>query len=212
MTKLKLFATMSVVALLTVPVQALSQTQNDPHHPEQGAATTDLMPAGQGQQDMMMNMMAGMMKMMSGGMMGQGGMDMQSMGMTQRVEGRIAFLRAELQITDKQAKQWDAFADALRKNAKGMMDAGMPMMGADATPGLVNRLDAQERVLSARLDGVKAMKAALVPLYEALDDAQRKSADELLAPHMGMMAGGMMQGGMGNMMQGGMVPGQSSNP
>ena len=74
MTNFKLFTTMSVVALLAFPVQALSQTQNDPHHPEQGAATTDVMPAGQGQQDMMMNMMAGMMRMMSGGMMGQGGM------------------------------------------------------------------------------------------------------------------------------------------
>jgi hypothetical protein len=210
MTIFKLFTTMSVVALLTVPVQATSHIQSDPHHPEQGAATTDVVPAGPAQQDMMMNMMAGMMKMMSGGMMGQSGMDMQSMGMTQRVEGRIAFLRAELQITDKQTQVWDAFADALRKNAKGMMDAGMPMMGADAEPGLANRLDAQERVLSARLDGVKAMKAALVPLYEALDEAQRQSADELLAPHMGMMAGGMMQGGMGNMMQGGMMPGQSS--
>lgn len=214
MTKLKLLATMSFVVLLTLPVQAAShsQTQPDAHHNNQGLTTAEPVPSNQAQQDMMMNMMSGMMKMMmGGGQMGQGGMDMQSMGMTEHVEGRIAFLKTELQITDKQAKQWDAFADALRKNAKGMMDADMPMMGADATPGLVNRLDAQERMLSARLDGVKAMKATLAPLYEVLDDAQRKVADQHLAPHMGMMAGGMMQGGMGNMMQGGMMPGQNSN-
>ena len=149
------------------------------------------------------HMMGGMMKMMGGGMMGEGGMGMQSMGMTRHVEGRIAFLRAELQITDTQATLWNAFADALRQNAKGMTDAGMPMMGSDAMPGLVSRLDAQERMLSARLNGIKAMKADLVPLYAALDEKQRKSADELLAPHMGMMGGGMMRGGMMPMPGGG---------
>lgn len=157
----------------------------------------------QAQQDMMMSMMASMMKMMGGGMMGQAGQDMQSMDMTQHIEGRIAFLRAELKITDKQAAQWDAFAEALRSNAKGMMDAGMPMMGADATPDLASRFDAQESMLSARLAGVKAMKAALTPLYAALDETQRKTAEELFAAHMGMAVGGMMQGGMGNMTQGG---------
>ena len=211
MTKLKLLATMSVVALLTVPVQATSHIQKDPHHPEQGAATTDVMPAGQGQQDMMMNMMAGMMKMMSGGMMGQGGMDMQSMGMTEHTAGRIAFLRAELQITDAQSKAWDAFADAMQKIGSQLKAADMPMMAEASAPQLLARLDSQERMLTARLEGVRAMKAAFAPLYEALSAEQRKTADDLLANHMGLMPLGMMQGGMGNMMQGGMMPGQSGN-
>ena len=51
----------------------------------------------------MMKMMGGMMKMMGGGQMDMGGMQMSDMGMTERVEGRIAFLRAELQITDTQS-------------------------------------------------------------------------------------------------------------
>lgn len=205
MTKFKLLATLPVVALLSLTAPGHAQKQPDSHHQDQPVSETDA-----GQQDMMMNMMAGMMKMMSGGMMGGAGQDMQSMDMTQHVEGRIAYLRAELNITDKQAKPWDAFAEALRGNAKGMMDAGMPMMGPDAKADLAGRLDAQESMLSARLAGVKAMKAALAPLYAALDESQRKSADELLAPHMGLAAGGMMQGGTDSMMQGGAMPGQSS--
>jgi hypothetical protein len=55
------------------------------------------------------------------GMMGQqGGMGM-GMGMGgmpfEHVEGRIAFLKAELKITDAQAPQWNAFAETLRSNA-----------------------------------------------------------------------------------------------
>lgn len=35
-------------------------------------------------------------------------------------EGRIAFLRAELKITDAQAPAWNAFADASGANAKAL--------------------------------------------------------------------------------------------
>ena len=52
------------------------------------------------------------------------------------------------------------------------------------------------------------MKASLTPLYEALTEEQRKTADELLAPHMGLMGKGMMQGGM---MQGGSTPMQNQS-
>ncbi|MEP7174134.1 MAG: Spy/CpxP family protein refolding chaperone [Aestuariivirga sp.] len=56
-------------------------------------------------------------------------------------------------------------------------------------------MNSQERVLAARLDGVRAMKTAFGPLYKALTKEQRKAADELLAPHMGLIPAGMMQGG-----------------
>ena len=51
-------------------------------------------------------------------------------------------------------------------------------------------------MLSARLEGVRAMKTALEPLYKALSAEQRKTADELLATHMGLMPSGMMLGGI----------------
>ena len=86
-----------------------------------------------GQQDGqpgMMGNMGQMMPMMRQMMMGQQG----GMGMPfEHVEGRIAFLKAELKITDAQAPQWNAFADTLRSNAKAhrathqqMTTDGMP--------------------------------------------------------------------------------------
>ena len=54
-------------------------------------------------------------------MMGErgGGMGMMS-AMAGHVEGRLAFLKTELKITDTQQPLWNKFADALRDNAKTM--------------------------------------------------------------------------------------------
>lgn len=148
----------------------------------------------------MMNMMGGRMPMMQ--MMHQSGGDM-GMAMVDRVEGRIAFLRAELKITDEQSAAWNAFADALRANAKSLGEMRSSMM-AGMSGSLVDRLSLQEKWLAARLEGTRAIKAALTSLVGVLSDDQKKAADELLAPHMGMMA--MMQSGqMGSRM---MQPGR----
>ena len=85
-----------------------------------------------------------------------------------------------------------------------------PVDGQPAST-LSARLDQQEQLLAARLDGTKTMKSAFVKLNEVLSDDQKKAANDLLAPHMGMGAMAMMpaqmpseqkeQGrmGMGNM-------------
>ena len=44
------------------------------------------------------------------------------------IEGRIAFLKAELKITDVQMPQWNAFADTLRANAQRMREMRTTMM------------------------------------------------------------------------------------
>ena len=206
MLKSKSLIALSFAAMLAASTQGYAQTQPDPHHPAQGAATSEAAPVAQDQQGMsmpgMMKMMSGMMKMMGdGAQMGAGGMDMSSMGMTERIEGRIAFLRAELQITSAQSKVWDDFADALRSNAKQLKKANMPTMADATAPQLLTQLDTQEQMLSARLEGVRAMKTALEPLYKALSVEQRKTADELLATHMGLKPSGMTQGGMMPMQQ-----------
>ena len=144
--------------------------------------------------------------LMGPGMMGMGmGMGMMmgegpGMGMIDRVEGRIAFMRAELKITDAQAPAWDQFADALRSNARtlgatrrGMM--GRANAGQPQAQTLVQRLDAQEQWLSTRLAGTRTLKAAYVKLDAALSAEQRETAEDLLAPHMGMRMG-LAQGGM----------------
>ena len=121
-----------------------------------------------------------------------------------RVEGRIAFLRAELKITDAQNAAWNAFADALRANAKSLGEVRSSIMADAAQQSLVERFALQEKWLAARLEGTRAIKAALVNLVGVLSDDQKKAADDLLAPHMGMMA--MMQ--PGQMGPGAMQPGR----
>ena len=133
------------------------------------------------------------------------------------IEGRIAFLRAELKITDAQMSAWNTFADALRANAKKLGEVRAAMMsrsGAGQQPlTLADRLDVQEQWLVARLEGIRAIKPAFVSLFSTLTDEQKKTANELLAPHMGMMAmlSGMQPGqtgGPGEMRPGQMQPGQ----
>jgi hypothetical protein len=150
---------------------------------------------------MMMNMM-GMMRMMAGGPAG--------MAMIDRVEGRLAFLRAELKITDAQTNAWNAFADALRANAKKLGEVRASMMshmtaGQQQAPTLSERLNLQEQWLAARLEGTRAIKSAFTNLFGVLSDDQKKTANELLGPHVGI---GMMAMIAGQMQPGQMGPGQ----
>ena len=122
------------------------------------------------------------------GMMGMVGM----MGMADHVEGRIAFLKAELKITDAQMPQWSAFTDALRANARWM--SGMPammmqggMMGqGSASVSATDRFDRMEKMMSTMLEAVKGTKAALTPLYAVFTEEQKKVADQLIRGPMGM--------------------------
>ena len=189
---------------------AQSPAEHQGHHPDQKeapatqqSAPTPAQPGMGGARGSgamgggMMNMMGGKMPMMD--MMQMMGMMRQSgdgMEMIDHVEGRIAFLRAELKITDAQAPVWNAFADALRANAKNLGEARSSMMAQGGEkPTLVDRLTAQEKWLAARLEGTRAIRSATISLVGALSDDQKKTADELLTPHMGMGAMSAMRGG-----------------
>lgn len=101
-------------------------------------------------------------------------------GGVDRIEGRIAFLRAEIGITDAQGPAWDAFAQAVRSAAAHVGASNMPMNGADGPMTLAQGLEAQDVALSARLDDVKALRSSLAQLYETLSDDQRKAAEDLI--------------------------------
>lgn len=106
------------------------------------------------------------------------------------VEGWIAFIRAELKITDAQRAAFDAFADALRSNAQTMGELRQSMMsqGGVASQSVLDRLDLQERFLSVRLQSIRALKSPLANLVGRLSEEQKKAADEILMPGMGMGA------------------------
>jgi hypothetical protein len=116
---------------------------------------------------------------MMGSMMGQGGM-MGGGDVPMYREGRIAFLKAELAITEAQTKAWDAYAEALKKNMQSMQDMHKAMMAGSAQTSPVERLDARVTAMEARLQALKDIKPALAGLYGALSDDQKKKADQLL--------------------------------
>ena len=142
--------------------------------------------------------------MMGLGMMGLGGMcggGTGQMGMMSdragHVEGRIAFLKAELKITDGQLPLWNTVADAMRGNANSMTQMCNSMMVMNENASLPDKLAAREKVLSTRIDAVRKLKSAVDPLYAALSDDQKKTADQIITgmgPGMGM---GMGMGRMG---------------
>lgn len=103
-----------------------------------------------------------------------------------RIEGRIAFLRAELKITNAQAAQFDAVANAMRENDREMraaFEARQQQRGQQVS--LPDRLDQRQKRAEAMAAATGRLKAAWGPLYASLSDDQKKTADELFAPHGG---------------------------
>lgn len=143
--------------------------------------------------------------MMQGGMMPQGGM-MQGRGMGERrgadgptglrgldrVEGRLAFLKAELKITDAQLPAWNAFAEAVRGNATTMGVEHQAMHGRVGTDvSLPDRVLAQANAFTAHAEEMMRFKAVLDPLYASLSAEQKKTADEIVFSPMGVPIGMM---------------------
>lgn len=127
--------------------------------------------------------------MMGGGHgpMGGGGM-MQGtcpMGMGQRTEGALAYMKTELKITVAQTAAWDAFAAAYREHAahRGpmpMMRDGM--MGPSAGPAkpLPERLSQHLAMMEQRIAHMKKLQPAVAQLYGGLTAEQKKTADEVM--------------------------------
>jgi len=166
-----------MLALIAGPALA-QQPQHDEHHPAAPPpAAGPGMPGGMaGGGDMPMMRM----------MMGRDGMSMMG-AMARHVEGRLAFLKTELKITDTQLPLWNAVADAMRANAKSMGDMAGGMMGGSQTATLPDKLAMREKMMTAHLEALRRFKAAVDPLYAALSDEQKKTADELMIGPMGMM-------------------------
>jgi hypothetical protein len=122
--------------------------------------------------------------MMQGGMMGR---DCPMMGMamgegdgSMHATGRIAFLKAELGITEKQKPAFEDYADALKKNLEGMKAMRASMMSNMKSGTAAERLDGRIKAMEGRLATLKEVKPALDKLYGTLSDEQKKKADEVL--------------------------------
>jgi len=124
------------------------------------------------------------------GMWGNGRGGRSSDWMLDRMEGRLAFLKAELKITDAQTAAWTQLAEAVRTAAKHHNERMKGVFaGEQRSKTLPERVEAQEQFMSIRLEEIKMIKTAVKMLYATLSDEQKKEADEMVIPMVGMMGG-----------------------
>lgn len=121
-----------------------------------------------------------------------------------RIDGRIAFLKAELKITPAQQGAWDGFEKVLRQQAADRKAAGEKMRAewqakraafkqqADdakakgttaptpTRPSAIERMERQQAFMKARIDSQSKVLDALKPLYASFSPEQKQTADQLL--------------------------------
>ena len=95
------------------------------------------------------------------------------------------FTDDELRITDAQRQQWEAFADAIRAYAEKLRQVYAQAAQAAGQPAPAPaQLERRIAALSVLPETTRAVAAAMGPLYAALSDEQKRTADELLAEHL----------------------------
>jgi hypothetical protein len=103
------------------------------------------------------------------------------------MEGRLAYIKADLEITDAQTPAWDAYAGAVRAQHATMETMHADMMKAKESGGVLERMDARIKTMESKVASLKALKPVTEALYTQLTDEQKKKADQLLGGRCGMM-------------------------
>lgn len=103
---------------------------------------------------------------------------------TQRVEGRIAYLKAVLKLTSAQEPQFDRVAQAMRENARDREQAFQQFRAPRGQPeSALDRLEMRTRFAAFHAQASQRLLVAFKPLYASLNDDQKKTADTLLSRH-----------------------------
>jgi len=205
----------AAAAAMAIGQAAPALAQAQPPSAQGGAGTSHDMKGMGGMGDMRS---VGGHDMKDGGMQ-MGGMQMGSMGghdgrgsemggmmrkmlcgFADHLEGRLAYLKAELKLADAQQAAWTAFVDAYRAVAQqalqkcAAMDSSASHQTGSSAPaahGVMARLEMMDRHMSDHIEIVRALEAALGPLYAKLTDDQKKIADQAMEGVMGLGMGGM---------------------
>jgi hypothetical protein len=192
MTKFKtlMLAAGAVMVLATTPALAQQDEQSKP-----GSTGGMMGPSG----GMMDHVQGGMMGQRQGGMMDEDGKPdhcaMGGMGKGMKhgmmhsvpmMEARLAYIKADLEITDAQSAVWDAYANGMRARHGAMESVHAGMMTAKENGNVLDRMDARTKALETMADSLKALKPVTEALYAALSDEQKKKADQLLGAGCGM--------------------------
>lgn len=182
-------AVLLVLGLLLIPAASQAQTSPSSPPPAQSEREPTMREPSMRELGAMMGQMMGQMGAMMGDMAQTMGGSMQRMmermqkeGLqdpkNQHIEGKLAFLKAELQITSAQENAWNVFADSMRKAVAMKPANAAGREGGGAT--LPERMDDQTRQLEWRLAVLQAKQAAIAKLYTQLDAKQKTLADTLI--------------------------------
>jgi hypothetical protein len=100
------------------------------------------------------------------------------------VDARIAALHAGLRLNPDQEKTWPAFEQALRESARMRLERRAAEHNEPPTAGPVERLQRRADAMTTRGAALKRVADAAAPLYQSLDDGQKRRF-ALLARFMG---------------------------
>jgi LTXXQ motif family protein len=133
--------------------------------------------------------MIGMMGqgMMAPGLSGQGMIAGRQARIGAMVDGRLAYLKSELNITDAQSEAWNGYANAVKGRVDVMQSMRQAMMDAMQKGSATVRMDARIKSMEAMVESMKATNPAMEKLYAVLTDEQKKVADQLIGMDCGAM-------------------------
>ena len=180
---IKVLATAALAAALAATIHSPSLAQ-----PFGGPGSMGMMGGGCA----MMGMIG--QGMMGGGPWGQGFMGQGPGSMMDRqpridamIDGRLAYLKGELGITDAQTDAWTGYADAVKARIDLMQGMRQSMFDAMQQGTAIDRMDVRIANMEAMLQAMKDLKPATEKLYAALTDEQKKVADQLIGADCGAM-------------------------
>lgn len=107
------------------------------------------------------------------------------------IEGRLAFLRTELKLTEAQLPLFERLADEMRASAQAMAarhaeHKAQGRDGAKVQPAsAVERLEKRNAVMKEAAAAGERYLEALKPLYASFSDEQKAVADQLLGKRHG---------------------------
>lgn len=103
------------------------------------------------------------------------------------VDGRLAYLKGELDITDAQNEAWEGYVDAVKGRVGVMQGMRQSMMDAMQKGSAIERMDVRIKSMEAMVEAMKAVKPATEKLYAVLNNEQKKVADQLIGIDCGAM-------------------------
>src|SRR5438270_12246743 len=96
---------------------------------------------------------------------------------SQLVDGRIAFLKAELKITPAQETQWQQVATAMQQNATALDGVIGNARQQSGSMDAVQRLSLREQFAKVRVDNHARLLTAFKPLCAGLSAEPQQMAD-----------------------------------